>query len=186
MPPPAHIRLKQEVFRPAVRELGGDILEVGFGKRPELEDYRSARKVTFVDKRVQRLPERSFSFNRRIEIEIWRCDLERLPFPESTFDGVVGTFVFCSVEDVRRAILELRRVCKPDAICVFLEHVLSEARIVRVAQHLLTPVHSALRGGCRLNRDPIREFETAGWQIQQRERTKHVLPWLCFVGSNRK
>ena len=43
------------------------------------------------------------------------------PFPDHTFDTVVGTLVFCTIPDPRQALCELRRICQPAGTALFFE-----------------------------------------------------------------
>lgn len=45
-----------------------------------------------------------------------RLDIQRLPFPDATFDLVVASHVLEYPEDDRKAIAEIRRVLRPDGI----------------------------------------------------------------------
>lgn len=46
--------------------------------------------------------------------------------PDSVFDIVVGTQVFCCINDMEAAIKEINRVLKPNGILFFLENVQHE------------------------------------------------------------
>jgi ubiquinone/menaquinone biosynthesis C-methylase UbiE len=48
-------------------------------------------------------------------IQTYLVKAEKLPFPDNTFDTVVGTLVFCTISDPLEILNEIRRVCKPDA-----------------------------------------------------------------------
>ena len=60
-------------------------------------------------------------------------DVQNLEFEDNTFDTVVASFVFCSVPDLVRGLMEIERVCRPGGKVVLLEHALSVNRIVGMA-----------------------------------------------------
>jgi ubiquinone/menaquinone biosynthesis C-methylase UbiE len=49
-----------------------------------------------------------------------------MPLPTASADAVVCTLTLCSVLDPAAALAEVRRVLKPGAPFLFIEHVLSE------------------------------------------------------------
>jgi ubiquinone/menaquinone biosynthesis C-methylase UbiE len=158
--------------RAALAEAHGDVLEVGFGTGLNLPHYPAAvRTLTAVDASpaMGRLARARIAAS-PIPVEQRALDGERLPFPDEAFDTVVSTFTLCSIEDVGRALAEMRRVLKPDGRYVFLEHGLSPEPRVRAWQHRLTPVQRALAGNCRLDRDIAALVAGQGFTILRLER----------------
>ena len=133
----------------------GEVLEIGFGTGLNLPHYpTTVRKITTVDpnpgmqalarKRIQRS---------EIEVDERMLHGERLPFDNDTFDCVVSTFTLCSIDDVRRALSEARRVLKPGGRFLFLEHGLSPEPSVQKWQRRLNWLEGVLADGCRLDRN---------------------------------
>jgi len=91
---------------------------------------------------------------------------EALPFRDATFDTVVSGLAFCSVEDPRRGLLEVRRVLRPDGRLRMLEHVRSTRPWKARLQDWLQPAWTRFAGGCHPNRDTERTVEAAGFQIE--------------------
>jgi ubiquinone/menaquinone biosynthesis C-methylase UbiE len=149
--------------RELLAHASGNILELGFGTGLNLPYYPShVRKLTAVD------PNRGMyrRAQRRIKqagVEVDRRVLggERLPFEDSSFDGIVSTFTLCSIEEVAQAMREVYRVLKPGGKFLFLEHGLSPHGSVQKWQHRLNWLQMRLAGGCHLDRD-IRALVTAG------------------------
>lgn len=159
--------------RAALAEARGDVLEVGFGTGLNLPHYPAAvRTLTAIDSSpaMGRLARARIAVS-GIPVEQRVLDGERLPFPDETFDTVVSTFTLCSIEDVGRALAEMRRVLKPDGRFLFLEHGLSPEPRVRAWQHRLTPVQRALAGNCRLDRDIAALIEEQGFTVLRLERS---------------
>ena len=84
------------------------------------------------------------------------------------------------------ALIELRRVLKPGARLVFVEHGLSpETRIARW-QHRLTPCWKRIGGGCHLDRKMDDLIRAAGFQIDAIETgyMQGPKPWtFMYQGS---
>lgn len=179
-------QFRREVFVPVIRQMKGHILEVGCGRTPQLEQYQCADKVTFVDRYIETSKLRQLKATNRIEVEVWRRDIAHLPFKDDVFDGMVASFVFCSVASIDACVTELTRVCRKNATCVVLEHVASANSLFRASQTLVSPLYAAFRKGCRLDRNPARHFQGSGWKILTQYSTGHLTPWLCFVGLNQK
>lgn len=159
--------------RAALAEARGDVLEVGFGTGLNLPYYPApVRRLTTVDSSLAmgRLARARIAAS-AIPVEQRVLDGARLPFPDETFDTVVSTFTLCSIEDVDRALGEVRRVLKPAGRYLFLEHGLSAEPRVRAWQRRLTPVQRALAGNCRLDRDITALIAGQGFTILRLERS---------------
>jgi ubiquinone/menaquinone biosynthesis C-methylase UbiE len=139
----------------------GATLEIGAGTGLNLEHYPEA--VTSLV-----LAEPDEHMRRRLErragevfpaAEIVDAGVERLPFPDATFDTAVVTFVLCSVADQKAALRELARVLKPSGRLLFLEHVRSDDPGVAKWQDRVTPLYTIV--GCHPNRDTLSALEAS-------------------------
>jgi len=92
---------------------------------------------------------------------------EALPFRDASFDTVVSGLVFCSVDDPRRGLSEVRRVLRPAGTLRMLEHVRSERPWRARVQDLIQPAWTRVAGGCRPNRATERSVEGAGFGIDR-------------------
>jgi SAM-dependent methyltransferase len=73
----------------------------------------------------------------------------------------------CTIQDVTRALTEMRRVLKPGGRLLFAEHGRSsEPRVVRW-QDRLTPIWRQIGGGCHLNRPIEQLIREAGFRVEQ-------------------
>jgi ubiquinone/menaquinone biosynthesis C-methylase UbiE len=72
-------------------------------------------------------------------VELVEMDVQSLAFPDSFFDTVVATCVFCTVPDPRRGLGEIRRVLKRGGRLLMAEHVLSKRSGLRFLCAFLTP-----------------------------------------------
>ena len=154
----------------------GDVLEIGAGTGWNLPHYRAATRVVAVEpdaSMAKRLPEKLAQASVPVEVVTAQAEslpfpdsaqAESLPFPDASFDAVVSTFVLCSVEDPSRVLAELRRVLRPEARLVLLEHVRGEGRTARW-QDRMTGLHRRLAGNCHLNRDTRTAIGEAGFDV---------------------
>ena len=107
---------------------GSRILEVGVGTQLEhLCRYTPGTFVVGIDSSKRDAEDaseaRAIAAEAGVSLELVTASLENLPFPDATFDGVVGVFILCSVDDYERAIQEIGRVLRPGAPYGWVEHV---------------------------------------------------------------
>ncbi len=105
-------------------------------------------------------------------ISLTRASVETLPFADASFDSVVVTLVFCSVEDSAQGMQEIRRVLKPQGMLFLFEHVRSQSAWVARLQDALVPLTTRLFGNCHWNRDTARTVQEAGFAITHMRRLK--------------
>ena len=153
-----------------VGDLRGTVLEVGAGNGLNLKYYRQVERLVAVE------PDRFMLKHLRrraaevaFPIEIAELSVERLPYPNATFDAVVTSLVLCSVPDQAPTLAELRRVLKPGGELRFLEHVRADGLGGKVLD-ALTPLWSATGGGCHPNRRTEMAITSAGFDIRAIER----------------
>ena len=102
------------------------------------------------------------------ELEIVETEVERMPFPDASFDAVVSTLVLCSVNDLDRSIAEIRRVLRPGGALVFLEHVAAEDRPDRyVWQRRVEPLWKRVAGNCHLTRRTGDAIRRGGFEMER-------------------
>ena len=63
----------------------------------------SRKMIEYAKRRKERMA-------RRVELVI--ADVEMIPFKDGTFDGVISTYVFCSVENPAAGLKEIYRILK--------------------------------------------------------------------------
>lgn len=90
---------------------------------------------------------------------------ETIPLPDASADVVLSTLVFCSVDDLDRAMAEARRVLRPGGRLVFAEHVVAPPRtFIRGLQRFATPVVARVDRNCHWTRDPLAAADRAGFR----------------------
>ncbi|MFP2959494.1 class I SAM-dependent methyltransferase [Myxococcus sp. 1LA] len=152
--------------RKLVRGLSGHVLEVGTGTGLALPGYPdTVTAVTAIDVDDAALARAQ---QRRPDARILYANVEELPFPAASFDAVVSSLVFCSVEAPARALAEILRVLRPGGALRMLEHVRAPSPALATVQDLLTPAWMRVTGGCRLDRDTYDLVRRAGFEVERR------------------
>lgn len=160
--------------RELLQDLSGEVLEVGAGTGLNLPHYGPAvRRLVLLE------PDRHMRAKLRrkpLPAGVGRVDfvdakLEALPMRDASFDAVVSTLVLCSVDDLGRALGEVRRVLRPRARFVFLEHVADETNPrVRRWQERIDPLWKRIAGNCHLARRTEQAIVASGLEIERIDR----------------
>mmetsp|Transcript_75902 Transcript_75902/g.180391 ORF Transcript_75902/g.180391 Transcript_75902/m.180391 type:complete len:285 (+) Transcript_75902:60-914(+) len=139
----------------------GDILEVAVGTGrcfSMLEETASVKSFVGVDKVQEMLDvaEKKLS-GLGFPARLVRADSKKLPFPDRSFDTVIGSLCLCSVEHPVESLNEMARVCRENGRILLVEPGLSKYGPVREAQDWLglvpDPRHAWVTGWFD-NREP--------------------------------
>jgi ubiquinone/menaquinone biosynthesis C-methylase UbiE len=141
----------------------GRTLEVGCGTGRNLPRYGTGARPVGIDPDLAALRR---ARRRAPRVPLVQGRAEALPFRDGAFETVVSSLVFCSVDDPRAGLGELRRVLAPGGALRMLEHVRAPSRGGARLQDLLQPAWTWLTGGCRPNRPTERWVEEAGFRIE--------------------
>ena len=162
----------QRLRADALKDIAGDVLEIGYGTALNLPHYPMAvSRLTMVDpvrllrSRVER---RAATVGFPVTIE--QAPAESLPFTPERFDCVVSTWTLCTIAEPEQALREVRRVLKPGGAFVFLEHGRSDDARVAAWQDRLNPVQRFAACGCNLNRPIHQLIERSGLRLIDRRR----------------
>jgi len=156
-------RRRKEILRQAK----GNILEVGVGTESSLKDYPPNEQMVAVDtsqEMLRRAEEKLKNYNGKIEL--CRGDVRNLFFKDETFDTVFTSWVFCSVTDPVKGLMEARRVLKKEGKLLMLEHVKSRNMALGYLRHRSNLLVARLGVG-NINRDTVENLREAGFQIKQ-------------------
>ncbi len=160
-----------DVRRVLLQDVKGEVLEIGFGTGLNLPHYPDhINRITTVDmnpgmnaRALRRIKESPITVDQRV------LNGEELPMPDASFDSVVSAWTLCSIENVGKALSELRRVLKPDGRFFFAEHGLAPDPKVQRWQHRMNPLQRTFGDGCNLNRNIRGIIDAAGFTITQIE-----------------
>jgi SAM-dependent methyltransferase len=148
----------------------GRVLEIGGGTGLNLPHYPAGLDVAVLEpdgamreRLLARVPESAAT------VEVHDTGIEAVPFPDGTFDTVVSTLTLCTVEDLDRALGEVRRLLAPGGRLLFIEHVLATG-IQGLAQRASAPVWTRVAAGCRPDRDILGAMRTNGLAVTDCDR----------------
>jgi ubiquinone/menaquinone biosynthesis C-methylase UbiE len=156
----------REERRQLLAAAAGATLEIGAGTGLNLQHYPAAVTRLVLaepDEHMRRRLARRVA-EARPAAEIVDAGVERLPFPDASFDTVVVTFVLCSVPEQEAALAEVARVLRPGGRLLFLEHVRSDDEQVAKWQDRVTPLYNLV--GCNPNRDTLVAIEASALVVE--------------------
>lgn len=135
----------------------GKVLEIGSGTGVNFPLYKGAESVIAIEPSPYMIEQSHSKLKMAaVPIEVLNASAEELPFKADTFDCVVATLVFCTIENGDKAIEEIKRVCKAGGRILLFEHVIMENRILSTLQDYVTPIWKKVAGGCCLNKDTVK------------------------------
>ena len=115
-----------------------------------------------------------------IEVDLRHMDVQRLAFPQDTFEAAVATFVFCSVPVPVKGLQELGRTIKPGGDIWLLEHVRINRPLVGFLMDLANPLVVRMMGA-NINRQTVENVKRAGLNILDVEDLKGDLVKLIHA-----
>ena len=168
-------RLTDPLRNETAGQASGVVLEVGAGTGLNFSWYHPERV-----ERVEAIePDSAMPAYARervrqaaVPISLTQASVEDLPFADTSFDSVVVSLVFCSVEHSAQGMQEIKRVLKPQGTLFLFEHVRSQSAWIAHLQDALVPVTTRLFGNCHWNRDTARTVQEAGFAITHSRRMK--------------
>lgn len=159
-------RLRRRLWQDADASL---VLEVGAGTGKNLPVYPPSIRIVALDLSPAMLRQavaKAAAAGRHVDFVL--ADAESLPFPDSTFDAVVATCVFCSVPDPVAGLTEAGRVLKGEGRLLLLEHVRARGWLLGKMMDLLNPL-AVRMGGENVNRDTVGNVRAAGFELEREE-----------------
>jgi ubiquinone/menaquinone biosynthesis C-methylase UbiE len=150
-----------------VRGASGRVLDVGCGSGRNLPLYGAGARTVGLDPHMDAL---RAARRKAPAVPLVRANAEALPFRDGAFDAVVSGLVFCSVQQPREALAEVRRVLAEGGELRMLEHVRATTPRAARWQDFIQPLWTRLAGGCHPNRDTERTVAEAGFVIEAQGR----------------
>jgi ubiquinone/menaquinone biosynthesis C-methylase UbiE len=150
----------------------GRVLEIAVGSGRNLEFYGDDVSLTaldFSEDMLELARRRAAELGRQVDLRVG--DAQDLDFADESFDTIVCTLALCTIPDPARAVSEAHRVLSPGGRYIAFEHVRSPVRPVRAVQRALDPLAVRFEGD-HLVREPLEYMASAGFDIEQLERSK--------------
>lgn len=145
---------------------GVRILEVGVGTGKNFPYYPAGIEVIAIELSEKMLARaRQKAVRDKVKVELRQMDVQRLEFPDNSFDTVIATCVFCSVPNPVQGFMEIRRVCKPGGKVVLLEHVISANRLLAFMMNLFNPLAVRMMGE-NMNRRTVENVAKSGLMVE--------------------
>jgi phosphatidylethanolamine/phosphatidyl-N-methylethanolamine N-methyltransferase len=121
---------------------GDRILEVGVGTGLSFPHYPVDCRITGIDiaeAMLQQAVERAASLQRE-DISLRLMDAHDMSLPDDYFDHVLAPYVISVVPDPEGVMSEILRVCKPGGTIIVVNHFISQNRLLRFFETILTPL----------------------------------------------
>ena len=125
---------------------GDEILEVGVGTGLSLPYYPRHTRVTGIDLSPHMLARANVQVQRHglRNVALLAMDVQRLSFPDASFDKVSALYVASVVPDPAEMMQELGRVCRPGGEIVIVNHFTRNNGLVARIERGLAPLARSL------------------------------------------
>jgi len=171
---------------PALLDLfpGAQLLEVGVGTGLSFPLLPRNIRITAVDlsqKMLDRAKKRARDLALR-NIDLIKMDATSLNFPDHSFDRVLAAYFVSTVPNPVKVVLEMKRVCKPGGLLVFMNHFQSDNRITAPFEKAVSPLFYRL--GFRTDLNLNRLMDKCGLEIETKEKVGFLGNWTavrCIV-----
>ncbi len=122
--------------------LKGKILDIGVGTGSNIRYYHAQAEVVGIDRSegMLNLARQKLARSGKKNITLAKMDAEHLAFGANTFDYVITSSVFCSMDCPQEGLAQIRRVLKKGAKALMIEHVLSRRRPAAFLQSAVNPL----------------------------------------------
>lgn len=155
-----------------VPQASGRILEIGIGTGLNLKHYQAdlVDELTGLDPEMamHRLAKKRLAQS-GLQADLLGLDAQSIPIDDNQFDSIVCTYTLCTIPDPNSALLEMRRVLRPDGKLLFCEHGKAPDAKVARTQDRLNPLWQRFAGGCNLNRAIPDLLTDAGFNVDKLE-----------------
>jgi len=156
----------------------GNVLEIGVGSGLNLPYYtKKIKQLTAIDPSKKLWQKNDLNTeNLPFNFEFIKAQAENIPLANNSFDTIVITYTMCTIPDLSKAFLEMKRVLKPTGKLLFCEHGKAPEKGIQKYQNIINPVWKHVGGGCNLNRNIPMLIEENGFTIKKLQ-TMYLPGW---------
>jgi len=124
-----------------LRHAKGEVLELAVGAGANFPYYPAGVKITATDFSPEMLKKaRAAATEHDLDAQFMLADIDKLEFPDHSFDTIVSSLSFCSYEQPLKVMEKIKRWCKPDGNILMIEHGISSYAVVSIIQRTLDPL----------------------------------------------
>lgn len=111
-------------------------------------------------------------------------DATKLAFPDNHFDGVLGNLFISATTYPEKALLEMKRVCKPKGMIVLMNHFKSENPLIGGLEHIFNPVAQGI--GFKSNLEMLPLLKSVGLKPKVVKKVNFLNLWTAVSMENTK
>ncbi|MGZ3692922.1 MAG: class I SAM-dependent methyltransferase [Bdellovibrionota bacterium] len=166
---------------------GQKVLEVGVGTGLTLPIYPHYCTVVGVDLSGSMLKEaKELIAKKRLKnASVKEMDATKLEFPDNSFDCVLGNLFISATSFPREALLEMKRVCKPNGTIVLMNHFKSENKILGTMETAFNPLAQGFLGfKSNLEMEPL--LSSVGLKAKRVQKVNMFNLWTTVSVVNKK
>lgn len=165
-------------------ESGDHVLELGVGTGLSLPEYPDDVDIhvtgvdisqDMLDKAEKRIQKHGLT-----NCELYNMDAEALDFPDNSFDKIMVLYVLSVVPDPYKVMSEVRRVAKPGADVIFVNHFAKENPLVRRFESALSRWAAPLGFDPDFPMEPV--LENVGLNVERIESVNLFGYWTMLHG----
>lgn len=176
----AGVRRRSCLQRELFAKMGKQVLFAAAGSGLNFANFPPHRSIVAIDVNPDMLNRARMRAKSYIgSIQLMETDVQKLPFPDGTFDTIATASTFCSVPDPDQGLSELYRVLKPGGNLLMFEHVRSRNPLIALEQDMMNCVMRMF--GPNINRDTVGAIRNAGFIID-RIRCAYLDVFLAIEG----
>ena len=162
-----------DIRKKYIAPMEGKILEIGAGTGANFPYYSDKAEIIALEPSPKMLERAKWQLEKmgKQNIKLEQERAEEIKYPDNYFDIIVSSLVFCSVDDQKKAMSEVRRVLKIGGKAIFIEHVASRHKFLNLILKILNPFQKTIVG-CDLQRNTGDVIRQSGLKLIKEENIK--------------
>ncbi len=163
-------------------EPGAKVLELGVGTGISFAAYPSHTHVVGVDlsEAMLEIAQQRISENNWSHIEVKAMNATELDFEDHTFDYVMAFHLVSVVDDVKKLMREMHRVCKPQGKLVIINHFRSQRWWIAPLMDSISPMTKHLGWRTTLRREEV--IDAVPMQVEKTFKTSPASLFTILIG----